>query len=207
MFGDENAGRAMRPPPWWQRLHGRLMPDYNAKATAYWWAMVGLGGAAFAGSAAQVTALSGADLLQLAAGILLAMLMALFPMKIPRTNQAFSLGDVFIVLLRRMHGAAAGCVAAALEGLVSSWRSSKRWTTRLVGSTGAQPHGGRVQQLATGAHRDGGESVCLWTVFSVFGWVGAASAVAAALAALLFITPRLVGMGVMLTVLPVVGLM
>ena len=97
MFGDENAGRAMRPPPWWQRLHGRLMPDYNAKATAYWWAMVGLGGAAFAGSAAQVTALSGADLLQLAAGILLALLMALFPLKIPRTDQAFSLGDVFIV--------------------------------------------------------------------------------------------------------------
>ncbi len=245
MFDNAKAGRPMRPPPWWQRLHGRLMPDYNAKATACWWAMVGLGAAAFAGSAVQVTALSGVDLLQLAAGILLAMLMAMFPLKIPRTNQAFSLGDVFIVLLLLMYGAAAGCVAAALEGLVSSWRSSKRWTTRLgtaaiaAGTmrvcgellhaatvrlgTGAADHAaalvmcamafgmvyaaGNVVLMSTVARLKRGEPVSLSNVFSVFGWVGAASAVASALAALLFITQRLVGMGVMLTVLPVVGLM
>ena len=172
-------------------------------------------------------------MLQLAAGILLAMLMALFPMKIPRTNQAFSLGDVFIVLLLLMYGAAAGCVAAALEGLVSSWRSSKRWTTRLGTAaiaavtmrvcgellhaatvrlgTGAADQAavlvmcamafgmvyaaGNAVLMSTVARLKRGEPVRLSNVLSVFGWVGAASAVASALAALLFITQRLVGMG------------
>ena len=31
---------------WWSRLHRALMPDYNRKATAYWWITVLIGGAA-----------------------------------------------------------------------------------------------------------------------------------------------------------------
>ena len=27
----------------WARLHGALMPDYNRKATVYWWTMVAIG--------------------------------------------------------------------------------------------------------------------------------------------------------------------
>ena len=30
--------------PWWSRLHQALMPDYNRKATTYWWSVVFVGG-------------------------------------------------------------------------------------------------------------------------------------------------------------------
>jgi len=30
-------------PPWWKRLHGALMPDYNRPAAAVWWGVVALG--------------------------------------------------------------------------------------------------------------------------------------------------------------------
>ena len=37
------AAQDLNATPWWRRLHGALMPDYNRKATAYWWLMVVLG--------------------------------------------------------------------------------------------------------------------------------------------------------------------
>ena len=114
-----------------QRLHAALMPDYNRAATAYWWAMVLLGSAALGCSVMQVAALEQALLWQLAGGMLLATLMALVPLKIPRTNQVFTIGDVFIFFLLLALGPAAACLAAAVEALASAWRSSTRWTTRL----------------------------------------------------------------------------
>ena len=216
------------------------MPDYNAKSTAYWWALVVLGGAAWLFSASELLHLPLAALGQLAGGLLLAMVMAMYPLKIPRSNQVFSLGDVFIFLLLLTHGAPAGCVAAGLETLVSSCRSSKRWTTRLGSATiaafsmslcgqGLQAVLHRLS-LASAEHAaplvlaalvfgliytacsallmsqvarlKRNEPLRLADLVSVFGWVGGASAVAAAIAALLFITARLAGMGVMLTIVP-----
>ena len=101
----------------WLRLHGALMPDYNRKATAYWWTMLVLGLGAWLASAVTAAGMPALSLLQIAAGVALAMLMAMFPLKIPRTNQVFSLGDMFIVLLLLTHGASAGCLAAGLETL------------------------------------------------------------------------------------------
>ncbi|WP_088282109.1 bifunctional diguanylate cyclase/phosphodiesterase [Ideonella sp. A 288] len=126
------APRPPEPPPGAvRRLHAALMPDYNRPAAVYWWSMVLLGTAACARSLWEVSALSEVELLQLAGGVLLAMVMALFPLKIPRTNQVFTIGDLFIFLLLLSLGAGAACLAASLEALVSAWRSSRRWTTRL----------------------------------------------------------------------------
>ena len=36
------------PATAWGRLHAALMPDYNPRATAYWWTMVLMGAAALA---------------------------------------------------------------------------------------------------------------------------------------------------------------
>ncbi len=221
------------------------MPDYNRPATVFWWLMVGLGLAACSHSIFTLSGLPALALLQLAGGLLLVMLMALFPVKVPRTNQVFSIGDVFIFLLLLTHGAAAGCLAAALEALVSSWRSSGRWTTRL-GSTGiaAFTMWACGQWLAPWAPRPGADSpynaaalvlatmafgllycacnavlmstvgrlkrnepVNLSGLVTVFGWVGGASSGAAAIAALLFITTRLAGVAVMLTIVPTLGLL
>ena len=229
----------------WQRLHAALMPDYNRSAATYWWVMVALGLGAGAISAVQVAALPALALAQLAGGVVLAMLMAVFPLKIPRTNQVFSIGDVFIVLLVLLLGAAAGCIAAGLEALVSSWRSSKRWTTRLGSATiaaftmfvcghllqavvdwlalesadravplvlasmafGTLYFACNALLMSTVARLKRSQPMRLADLFSVFGWVGAASAGAGALAALLFITQRLAGMSVMLTIIPIIGLL
>ena len=229
----------------WRRLHAALMPDYNRKATAYWWALVVLGLASLAGSAWQLVGLPLPSLLLIAGGIALTMLMALYPLKIPRTDQRFSLGDVFIVLLLLTQGAAAASIAAGLESLVSSWRSSRRWTTRLGSTTIAAFSmfvcGHALQPLLTRMALDTADNAAplvlatmafgvvysavsallmsgvarfkrneplrMADLVSVFGWVGGASAGASAIAALLFITERLAGLGVMLTIVPTLGLL
>ena len=245
MFANSSAEIVRAPPSCWWRLHAALMPDYNRKASLLWWALVLAGSAVFIASARQAAALSGGALLQLAGGILLAMTMALVPVRIPRTNQAFTLGDVFIVLLLLMHGTPAGCIAAGLEGLVSAWRSSKRWSTRLGSATIATVSMficGAILQAASArlslqsaahaaelllvtmafgllysscnavlmsavARAKRNQGLRLADLASVFGWVGAASAGASAAAGLLFITQRLAGLGVMLAVLPLMGLL
>ncbi len=228
-----------------QRLHARLMPDYNLQATVYWWLMLLLGLAACGQSLVLLAALPALSLLQLAGGLLLVMLMALFPVKVPRANQVFSIGDVFIFLLLLTHGAAAACLAAGLEALVSSWRSSRRWTTRLGSTTiaaftmwacgqllqalmphlsaGSADHAAAlvlttmafgllycacnaVLMSAVGQFKRK-EPIKLSAFVSVFGWVGGASTGAAAIAALLFITTRLAGLAVMLTIVPTLGLL
>ena len=125
----------MTLPNPWQALHAALMPDYNRKATVFWWSMVLAGIGALLISVSQVAALPPTAWFEVACGVLLAMLMAVYPLKVPRTGQSFTVGDVFIVLLVLNFGAAAGCLAAGTEGLVSACRSSRRWTTRLGTAT------------------------------------------------------------------------
>jgi diguanylate cyclase (GGDEF)-like protein/PAS domain S-box-containing protein len=227
------------------QVHAALMPDYNRKATAFWWSVVVLGLFCFVASVRQVLTWPALSLLQVAGGTALALAMAIYPVKVPRTNQVFSLGDVFIFLLLLMLGPEAGCIAAGLESFLSSCRTSRRWTTRIGSGTIAaftmfvcgkalhyltgdlaQDQGSHSALLVVAAMSFGGvyfacSGVLMTTVallkrnqkpqwsdlLGVFGWVGAASAGAAALAALLHITARLAGMGVMLTIVPMLGLL
>jgi hypothetical protein len=73
-----------------------------------------------------------ADLSVVLAGVALAMLAALFPVRIPRWKNSFTAGEIFIFLLLLMQGPAAATLAAAGEGLLGSWRTSRRWTSRLA---------------------------------------------------------------------------
>jgi len=119
-------------PPWWLRLHCGLMPDYNRKAATYWWVMVLLGAALLAHSLHIVSVMPAAALAQVLVGTAIAMLAGLFPVRIPRSKNSFAAGEIFIFLLLLMHGPAAATLAAAGEALVGSWRTSKRWTSRLA---------------------------------------------------------------------------
>ena len=121
-------------PPWvW--LHRSLMPDYNRKATAYWWTVVLLGVAAVVHSAVDVAMLPMAALAQVLAGIAIAMVAGFFPVRIGRSKSSFAAGEVFIFLLLLMHGPAAAALAASCETMVGSLRTSKRWTSRIASPT------------------------------------------------------------------------
>jgi diguanylate cyclase (GGDEF)-like protein/PAS domain S-box-containing protein len=108
------------------------MPDYNLKAAVYWWVVVVAGGLFLAFQVRELIALPAADLGVSLAGALLAMLAALFPIRIPRWKTAFTAGEIFIFLLLLLQGPAAATLAAAGDGLLGSWRSSKRWSSRLA---------------------------------------------------------------------------
>ena len=119
-------------PSAWRQLHQSLMPDYNRKATAYWWLMVVTGAAILLWALRSVLMLPAADLGVALVGITLAMLAGLFPIRIPRWTNSFTAGEVFIFLLLLLLGPAAATLAAAGETLLASWRTSKRWTSRLA---------------------------------------------------------------------------
>jgi diguanylate cyclase (GGDEF)-like protein/PAS domain S-box-containing protein len=122
------------PSPW-RRLHRALMPDYNAKATAYWWTMALLGGGVLLHSLWSLQALPLSVLPLILVSTVLAVIAGFFPVRIPGSKNSFVAGEVFIFLLLLMHGASAAVVAAAGEAFVGSWRTSKRWTSRIASPT------------------------------------------------------------------------
>ena len=123
----------MQPPSFLRRLHMSLMPDYNRRATLYWWTVVPLGGVAMAWAIADIASRPWQVALQIAAGVAMAGLAGSFPITIPRTKTSFALGEVFTFLLLFMYGAAPAVAAAAAEAAVASLRTSKRWTSRIGG--------------------------------------------------------------------------
>ena len=129
---DTPSGPAAAPTAWWSRLHGALMPDYNRQATLYWWTIALLGGAVLVVSLVKVAALSTTARLQIAIGMAIAMLAGIFPVRIPHSKNSFAAGEVFIFLLLLIHGPAAAVLAAAGEGAIGSYRTSRRWTSRLI---------------------------------------------------------------------------
>ena len=96
-----------------QRLHQALMPDYNRKATIYWWSMVLLGSAVILYSLWAVRAMPINVLAQIFVGGALAAIAGFFPVRIPGSKNSFVAGEIFIFLLLLMHGAPAATLAAA----------------------------------------------------------------------------------------------
>ncbi|HJV63980.1 MAG TPA: EAL domain-containing protein [Albitalea sp.] len=117
----------------WRRLHAALMPDYNRQAALYWWSVVAVGAALIALALRWVVLhLAPAQGLQVLVGVLVAMLAGVFPVRIPRSKNSFAAGEIFIFSLLLLHGPAAATLASAGEALVGSWRTSKRWTSRIA---------------------------------------------------------------------------
>ena len=117
---------------WASRLHAALMPDYNPKATAYWWTMVVLGTWVLSGAVGTVLTQARDVQLQILLGCVVAMLAGIFPVRIPGSKNSFAAGEIFIFLILLMHGVAGATVAAASEAFVGSARTSKRWTSRIA---------------------------------------------------------------------------
>jgi diguanylate cyclase (GGDEF)-like protein/PAS domain S-box-containing protein len=131
---------------WRARLHRALMPDYNRKATVYWWSIVLLGALTLAGALVSVASLPTEGSVQVVIGVAITMLAGMFPVRIPRSKNSFAAGEIFIFLLLLMHGPAAATLASACEAGVGSWRTSSRWTSRI-----ASPAMAAVAMYTTGS--------------------------------------------------------
>ena len=134
------------PTPWWARLHAALMPDYNRPATIYWWAAVAGGAVAVLHALFWLSQQPTQTVLLVVAGMVVAMAAGVFPVRVPHSTNSFAAGETFIFLLLLMHGPQAALLAAAGEGAIGSWRTSKRWTSRL-----ASPAMAALAMLAVGS--------------------------------------------------------
>jgi diguanylate cyclase (GGDEF)-like protein len=136
------------------------MPDYNRQATIYWWGVVPLGLLAVAWSAVAVASAPWEFALQACAGIVMAAVAGSFPITIPRTKTSFALGEVFTFLLLFLHGVEPAVLAAAAEAAAVSFRTSKRWTSRIGGPALAAlsmtATGLMLQWMLAAAHNPGG---------------------------------------------------
>jgi diguanylate cyclase (GGDEF)-like protein/PAS domain S-box-containing protein len=132
MQADLQDKATIRRPFWWSRLHRALMPDYNRQATVYWWITVLVGSAVLAHALRSLSALPLLALAEIGAATAIAALAGFFPFRVPRSKNSFAAGEIVIFLLLLLHGPAAATLAAAGEALVGSWRTSKRWTSRIV---------------------------------------------------------------------------
>ncbi|MEP7295206.1 MAG: EAL domain-containing protein [Burkholderiales bacterium] len=240
-----SAPTPTRPMPWAARVTRALMPDYNRKATVYWWVAVAVGLAVVIHAGVVVGSLPLAAVTQIAVGIAIAMTAGFFPVRIPRSTNSFAAGEIFIFLLLMMHGPEAASLAAAGEALVGSWRTSKRWTSRIASPAMAAIAmaiaGGLLQaalaRLAEAGWTNAGlliigamtcaliyflantllvttaprlkrdEPFRATILFGLFGWVGLAYTGSAAIAALLHLTLRQSGIGVLMAVVPIIAMM
>ncbi|MEW6706883.1 MAG: EAL domain-containing protein [Pseudomonadota bacterium] len=133
------------------RLHRALLPDYNRKAATFWWTMVVLGTGVLAVAGQRVaTQLTALQLAQVAIGVVMASLAGMFPLRIPGSKNSFAAGEIFIFTLLLLHGPAAATLASAGEALVGSWRTSKRWSSRI-----ASPAMAAVAMFCAGALLEG----------------------------------------------------
>jgi diguanylate cyclase (GGDEF)-like protein/PAS domain S-box-containing protein len=126
-----DSSTTARPTAWWLRLHAALMPDYNAKATAYWWTIVLGGAAVMMASLLDLAHRPVGTILQIAAGAIIAMLAGFFPVRVAQSKNSFAAGEIFIFLLLLVHGPSAAAIAAGGEAFIGAMRTSKRWTSRI----------------------------------------------------------------------------
>ncbi len=107
------------------------MNDYNRAARIYWWASTVVGATAFAYSAAKVLTLGTIALSQITLLMAFTYLAGLRPIRIPGTKTSITPGDIFIFLTALFWGAAAATIVAAADAFVASYRTSRRWTSRI----------------------------------------------------------------------------
>jgi diguanylate cyclase (GGDEF)-like protein/PAS domain S-box-containing protein len=114
------------------RFHAAYLHDHNRAATAYWCVMVLLGVGLLGWALQAVLRLPMPQALQIAAGVACATLAGLAPIRVPRTQNAFAAGEIFIFLLLLLHGTPAALLAASVEAGVATLRTSRRLSSRLA---------------------------------------------------------------------------
>ena len=96
------------------------MNDYSEAARRYWWTLAILGALALGYSLFRVVLLPGEMLIQVLAGVLVAALVGLFPVRIPGAKTGIAGAEIFIFLVMLLYGPYAAVIAAAFEGFASA---------------------------------------------------------------------------------------
>ncbi len=109
------------------------MADYNRNARLYWWTMFVTGVFSVTYSVGSIIEGGAWLVAQTLIGLTVVGLTGLFTVKIPGAKTSIAEAEIFIFLMLLVFGPAAACLAAAVEGAVGSFRTSKRWTSRLGG--------------------------------------------------------------------------
>ncbi|HMG36615.1 MAG TPA: HD domain-containing phosphohydrolase [Blastocatellia bacterium] len=106
------------------------MSDYNRAARLYWLAATSVGALALCWSIVVVLCAAN-NLLGIASLMAVVFLAGLRPIRIPGTITSITPGDIFIFLSALMWGPPAAVLVAATDAFAGSYRTSRRWTSRI----------------------------------------------------------------------------
>ncbi len=124
------------------------------------WLAIALAGAlALAASLAAMVSPAAPDRLQTLVALLFVAVAAWFPVQIPRTKYSIGAADVFVFLMLSVLGPPAAVLAVGLEGLIGSWRGTKRLSSRI-----SSPAAGMASMALCGALFEG-----LWPLLAGLG--------------------------------------
>ena len=107
------------------------MSDYNPRARVYWATAVTAGAMALAYSVGTVIDGGLWLITQVVIGATIVGFTGLFTVKIPGAKTSIAAAEIFIFLMLLLFGPEAATIAAAVEGSVGAFRTSKRWTSRI----------------------------------------------------------------------------
>jgi len=109
------------------------MSDYNRSARAYWRSIILVGACALTYSITGVLRLSYTGQLKVLAMMAVVYLAGLRPIQVPGTKTSITPGDIFVFLTALLLGAPAATLIAVMDAFLASYRTSRRWTSRLGG--------------------------------------------------------------------------
>lgn len=118
--------------PGWAAFRRAHLHDYSLAAVRFWLALALIGAFALVLSGVRLAQLDAAELWQILGWSAIAAIAAAFPIQIPRSKHSVATGDIVIFLLLALHGTPAAVLAAGLEGLVASSRSSARLSSPIA---------------------------------------------------------------------------
>jgi diguanylate cyclase (GGDEF)-like protein/putative nucleotidyltransferase with HDIG domain len=109
------------------------MSDYNRGVRTYWCATTIVGIACVGMAARDIARFGRVELLELILLMAVTVGAGLCPIRIPGTQSFITPSDVFVFLGAIFFGPAAATLVAVTDSLATSWRKSKRWTSRVGG--------------------------------------------------------------------------
>ena len=107
------------------------MSDYNFAARSSWWTTTLLGLAAFLYALAGVRSLNTLSLVGIAVLVAAVFLAGLSAITIAGSKTSITSGDVFVFLALLLWGVPAATIVAVTDAFAASFRTSRRWTSRL----------------------------------------------------------------------------